>query len=117
MRADEDGVARGGELVDQIPEGAARDRIDSRGGFIQKQNGWFMENGAAERQALLPTAGEQAREAAATFFETGHAENIVFTFGAAIFGDAIDTAEEIDILFHRKIVIERKALRHVADFL
>ena len=30
-------------------------------------------------------------------------------------GNAVDAAEEIDVLFHRKIVVERKFLRHVAD--
>ena len=60
MRADEDGVAGGGKLVDQIPEGAARDGVDAGGGLVQKQNGRFMQDGAAQRQPLLPAAGEQA---------------------------------------------------------
>ena len=31
------------------------------------------------------------------------------------FGNAVNAAEKIDVLFHRQVVVERKLLRHVAD--
>ena len=36
---------------------------------------------------------------------------------AALFRDAVDAAEEVDVLFHGQVVVERKFLRHVADVL
>ena len=59
VRGDEDGVAGLGKLVNQLPETAARDRIDAAGGLVQKQNRRLVQNRAAQRQALFPAAREQ----------------------------------------------------------
>src|SRR5258706_4115536 len=61
MRGDEDGAAGGGELIDQIPKTAARDGVDAASGFVEEENRRVVQDGAAERQALLPTTREQAR--------------------------------------------------------
>ena len=82
--ADEDGVAGGGKLIDQIPEGAAGDGVDAGGGFVQEQNGRLMQDGAAQRQALLPAAGEQAGQAGAALFDARHAQHVVLALGPAV---------------------------------
>ena len=60
VRGDEDGDALGGHLVNQVPELAARDGIDAGGGLVEKQDGRLVQHRAAEREALLPAAGERA---------------------------------------------------------
>ncbi len=47
----------------------------------------------------------------------GHPQHVCFAFGAARFGDTVDAAEEVDVLFHREVVVERELLRHVTDVL
>jgi hypothetical protein len=59
MRRHQDGDTVGGEVMNQIPEAAAGDRIDAGGRLIQKQDRRVVENGAAQRQALLPAARQR----------------------------------------------------------
>src|SRR5215469_4608584 len=115
MRADEDGVSFGGHFADKGPEIAARDRIDAGGWLVEKEYGRVVKNGAAEGQPLLPSTGKSAGESAASLGDSGHAEHVVFSFGTAFAGNAVDAAEEIDVLVDREVVIERELLRHVAD--
>ena len=49
--------------------------------------------------------------------QSGHAQHVLFAFRAQVLGDAVNPAEEIDVLFHGEIVVERELLRHVADVL
>ena len=52
----------GGQIVDQIPEAPPRFRLDAGGRLIEKQHRRAMQDGAAERQALLPAAGEGSHQ-------------------------------------------------------
>ena len=58
----EHGHAVGGELVDLAPELAPRLRIDAGGGLIEQQQIGLRQNAGAEREALLPAAGQRAGE-------------------------------------------------------
>ena len=49
--------------------------------------------------------------------QSGHAQHVLFAFRAQVLGDAVNPAEEIDVLFHGEIVVKRELLRHVADIL
>src|SRR6266568_464544 len=55
---DEEGDAVSAHLEEKVPELAARDRINARGGLIEKEKLGFMQHGAAEGQTLLPSAGK-----------------------------------------------------------
>ena len=68
-------------------------------GSSRKQNGRFVQDGATERQALFPAAGEQARETGAALLDAGHPQDVIFAFGSPRLGDAVDAAEKIDVLF------------------
>ena len=105
----------GRELIDQLPEIAARDGIDAAGRFVQKQNGRLVQDRAAQRQPLLPASREQARQGVLLVFELRHFQHKIQARGKLFGGDAVDTGEEFDVLFHRHVVVERKFLRHVAD--
>jgi hypothetical protein len=74
MGRDQDGDAVGGERVDQVPESPARGRLDPRGRFIEKQDRWPMQHRAAEREALLPTAGERRHQRVLAARKPGHVD-------------------------------------------
>ncbi len=44
-----------------------------------------------------------------------HPQHVVLPLGPAFTRDTIDSGEEVDVLLHREIVVQRKLLRHVAD--
>src|SRR5207248_2254939 len=58
VRADENRMSALGEIVDKMPERSAGERINAAGRLVQKEHGRIMQNRAAERQALLPSAAQ-----------------------------------------------------------
>src|SRR6185437_1459680 len=58
---DEYSVALGGELINQIPERSPGDWIHATGRLVQEENRRLMQNRAAQREPLLPTARKQPR--------------------------------------------------------
>ena len=48
-----------GELEEQVPQLAARDRIDARGRLVEKYDPRLVHQRRAEREALLPPARQQ----------------------------------------------------------
>ena len=113
--ADENGVAGARHFANQIPECPARDGIDSRSRLIQKQNRGIVQDRAAQRQALFPSAGKSCRHRAAALGQIGHFKHILLALRAQIPGNAVHSREKVDVLLYGEIVVERKLLRHVAD--
>ena len=58
MSRDEKGHAFTGELEQQIPEFASRDRIDACSWLIEKEHRRFMHERASHGQTLPPAAGK-----------------------------------------------------------
>ena len=74
-----------------------------------------MQHRAAEREALLPTAGQRRHQRLLAAAKPGHFDgeaHALAQFGAR---HAVDAAEEAQILLDRKVAVEREFLRHVAD--
>src|SRR5579863_7222029 len=115
MRADEDGVSGGGKLVDQVPKCASSNGVDTRGGFVEKQDRRLVQNGASQSEPLLPAAGKQMRQSGAALFDAGHFQHVGFAFRTARSWNAVNAAEKVDVLFHSEVVVERKLLGHVSD--
>jgi hypothetical protein len=63
VRGDEDGRARAGQLLDQVPEIPAADRVDGPRGFVEEKDRGPVKVGAGEAQALLPSPRERAGDA------------------------------------------------------
>ena len=59
---DQHGHALGGELVDLAPELAPRLGVDAGGRLVEQQQLGLGQDAGAERQALLPAAGQLARQ-------------------------------------------------------
>ncbi len=87
MRGDKDGDALLRHLVNQIPELTARNGIDAGGGLVKKDDGRPVQNGAAQRQPLLPSAGQRAGDEILLPFEVGHCERPLNAF-VEFFGEA-----------------------------
>ena len=59
VRGDEQRDALGGELEQQIPQLAARHRVDAGGRLVEEDDARLVHQRGAEREPLLPAAGEQ----------------------------------------------------------
>ncbi len=95
----------------------ARERIDTRRGLVEEQNGWLVQHGAAQRQALFPAKRQLRRHAFPLIRETGHLQHPLASLGQTLTVYFVQAGEERDVLLHREVAIERKQLRHVADAL
>ena len=115
VRGDEDGDAGARQLVDQPPELPARQRIDTAGRLVEEHDRRLVENGAAEREPLAPAGRERAGERALAAAKTGHVEHEGAPRGEPIRVEPVDAAEERDVLIDGQLLVEREALRHVAD--
>src|SRR5205085_1238776 len=96
---------------------AWRGRTDAGRRRIEEDHARPMHQRGREREPLLPAAGELAREPIAIrpdVREIDRPFHPLFSFGAF---EAIDRAEEIEILVNRQIAIKRERLRDVADVL
>jgi hypothetical protein len=80
---------------------------------VQQQQLRIGQRAGAERQPLLPAAGEFAGKLLLAAVEADALDHVAR--GAACIGQAIEPRDELQILPHREILIEAEALRHVAD--
>src|ERR1035437_1751815 len=60
-----------------------------------------------------PAPGQRARQCPPPLREVGHFEHVVLARRAPFPRHVVHAAEEVDVLFHRQIVVEREPLRHV----
>lgn len=57
VRGDQEGEAFVRELMNLIPEIAARLRIDARRGFVEEQESRVVDHARGQREPLFPTTG------------------------------------------------------------
>ena len=108
-----DAVAR--HLLDEPPELSARDRIDPSGRLVEKHDSRLMQDGAAEREALPPSAGKIFGLRVLPAGEARHLQDKFLPGSDAIVGKAVECAEESNVLRDRQRLVQRELLRHVAD--
>ena len=84
-------------------------------GSSRKTIGRLVQDGAAEREPLPPAAGEIDGARVLAALESGHLEDEAAPLFEPAAAEAVDAAEERDVLIDGEIAIEREALRHVAD--
>ena len=115
VRRHQHGHAGSRELIDEIPEAAPRDRIDAAGRLVEKDDRRFVENRAAERETLPPSAGQVGGAHLLAPLEARHLDDEapppLEPFGI----EPVDAAEKPDVLIDGQPLVERKPLRHVAD--
>ena len=109
--------AAGADGVDEVPELAARQRIDAGRRLVEDEKVGIVDERAAEAELLLHAAGKLAG---------GARLELLHGRGGEKFGDARapllgalpeQAAEEVDVLEHaqRRIEIAPEALRHIGD--
>ena len=107
----------GADCVDQIPELAARQRVDAGRRLVENEQIRIVDQRAAQAELLLHAAGQLAGRAVLERIERGGGQELGDP-GAAL-GRRLpeQPAEEIDVLKHaqRRIKIAAEALRHVGD--
>src|SRR5262249_9788137 len=94
---------------------APREGIDAGGGLVQEEDAGLVHDRRAERDALLPPAGQAARDLLASTLEARERQDPADLLLTLAVGDSVDAGEEPEILADRQVVLERELLRHVAD--
>src|SRR5467141_2175851 len=117
VSGDEKRDAMTGKLEEEIPELAARDRVDARGGLVEKKERRLMQHGAAESKALLPATGKLRGQAIQIGCEAVELDNFIDAALQARGLQAVDAAIELQVFRDGQIVVEAEVLRHVADAL
>ena len=74
-----------------------------------------MDDRATERQALFPAARQGAGQLALAAGQVRHRDQLGDAPPLLAGRQLIDAGVELEILLHRQVVVEREALRHVAD--
>src|SRR5258706_4780986 len=117
VRGDEERDAVAGKLEEQIPELAARDGVDAGGGLVEEKELGLVQHGAAEGEALLPSAGKLRCEPSEVGAEAVELDDFVHAALQAIGRQAVDAPVKTQIFRDGKVVVEAEPLRHVADAL
>src|SRR5437773_1336523 len=104
-----------GQPPDDRPERPPRDRIDARGGLVEEDELRAVHERAREREPLPVAAGQLAGELARVPHEIAEAEHPLDLCRPLGAWDHVDARVKGEVLFDRQVVVERKALRHVAD--
>src|SRR5512145_3366025 len=115
VRRDENRDAGARQIIDEPPELPSRQRVHTTGRLVEEDDRRFVENGAAEREPLSPAGRERAGQRALATAKASHVEDEVTPRGEPILAQSINAAEERDVLIDGQLLVEREALRHVAD--
>ena len=106
-----------GQRRDPPPEFAARQRIGAAGRLVEKQDFRLVQQCGGHRQPLLVAAGQLAAGSACDAAELELLQRPGDAFALAAAAQPIGAGEEVQVLDHGELAIERELLRHVADAL
>src|SRR5204863_3586574 len=99
------------------PNAARRDGVAAGRRLVQEEERGLLDDGAAEGEPLLPSAGEVPGELAGATLEAGHRDELVDTGSQSVPGNAVDAGVELEVLTDGQIFVEGESLAHVADAL
>ncbi len=103
------------ETVDDLPQLAARNRIDPDSRFIQQQHLRRFDQGAHQPQLLLHAARKRARHSFGETGQVGHLEQLGIAVPALGWRDALQVRVQIHVFRYREVLIQAELLGHVAD--
>ena len=115
MGGDEKGDPLRGQREQQVPELPARDRIDPRGRLVEEHHARLVQQRRPQRQPLLPAAREQPGPSIQVGADVGQGDDRLSPLAQALAGEPVDAGEEVEVLAHGQILVEREPLAHVAD--
>ena len=115
VRGDEQRHALAGEVVEQVPEVAARHRVDAARGFVEEEQLGLVDGGGAEREALLPADRQVRGQLVLAAHEVRHLEHVGALPGELLGGQVVDAGVEAQVLVDGQVLEQRELLAHVAD--
>jgi len=115
VRGDEECDSLRRQQEEQVPQRTARDGIDARSGLVEEDNLGRVDDGAAEGETLLPSAGESADSAMQIRRKAGERDDLLNALLRASAGDPVDARVETEVLLDGKVFIEAELLRHIAN--
>ena len=115
MSGRQNGDSAAGHFIDQCPELAAGNRVNTCGGFIQEEHGRLVDDGAGQGQALPPCAGEIGCALFFVSLQPGHGTK----FRDAVFEPRpryrIQTGVKIEVFSNSQVIVQGKFLGHISD--
>ncbi len=94
---------------------APRDRVDAARGLVEEDDAGPVHHGAGQRQPLLPAARQLAGQPVLLALEARHVDGPGLALAGLGTAQAVDPAEEAEVLPDGEVVVEAEALAHVAD--
>src|SRR5207245_11109790 len=98
VRRNEQRHAGGRELIDQVPEMPARERIDAARRLVEKYDRRLVKEGASEGQPLPPATCKVARASVLAPLEPRHLDDKATARLEALAGESVDTRKKTDVL-------------------
>src|SRR5439155_8989351 len=101
--------------VDEMPEFAPGQGVDAARRLVEKDDARLVEDRAAEREPLTPPAGQIGGARVFAASETRHLQHEAAAAVEPATIESVHAAEEPDVFVDRERLVQREALRHVAD--
>ena len=102
--------------VDQVlPELVARNRVDAGSRLVEDEDFRIVDYGDRELKPLANTERKPVRPGGFHFFQVEAFQHFPHAVFARLFRDVKEFRMQFQVLANRQFLIERKALRHVAD--
>src|SRR6266446_8459523 len=112
VSGDEEGDAVTGKLEEEIPELAARDGVDAGRWLVEEKKRRLVQHGAAEGEALLPSAGKLRGQAVQIGFQAVELHDFIDAALQARRVEAVNPAVKLQVFCDGEVVIEAEILRH-----
>ena len=105
------------DRVDEVPELAARQRVDAGGRLVEDEKVRVVDKGAAEAQLLLHAAGKLACGTRFELLQARRRKKLVDLGATLRRRQSEQSAEEINVLEdgERRVEVAAEALRHIGD--
>ena len=97
-----------------VPKIAPSFWVDTGCRFIEQKQSRLVKQARGEREPLLPSAGELARELASALGEAKVIEALPHCLSSSL--HVVHTCDEIEIFLDAQILPETESLRHVTNF-
>ncbi len=115
MAADQDRLAEGSELAEQLAKLDARPWVEARSRLIEQEHLGVVDERVGEAQPLLHAAGEAQDVGVALVREVDQLEEVAdhpLALGGA---EAVAATEEVEVLPDLHVVVDPERVRHVAE--
>ncbi len=109
------GHALFGERGDAAPEGAARQRIGTAGGLIEKQNLRLVQQRGRHGEALFVAAGQLRAGSARVLRQLELLHRPADARASALAAQTIGAGEELEVLHDAQRPVERELLRDISQ--